>query len=204
MDERLLASLVYTALGYLSGGILYAYLLPRLLRGIDVRDGTDDHNPGGFNAVKACGLPLGVLCIVLDILKGTVPVLLAMRVGGVQGWYLVPVVLSPVIGHAWPLLLRGRGGKCISVSFGVFIALLPDILLGVFWAVFYLALLPVVHDHRVLTRVSSLLMLVVAFLVYPMAYVRAIACGVTGILQLRHRRPGSRQAQHEPLGPEAA
>ena len=199
-----MASLVYTALGYLSGGILYAYLLPRLLRGIDVRDGTDDRNPGGFNAVKACGLPLGVLCIVLDILKGTVPVLLAIRVGGVQGWYLVPVVLSPVVGHAWPLLLRGRGGKCISVSFGVFIALLPDILLGLFWAVFYVALLPVVHDHRVLTRVSSLLMLVAAFLVYPMAYVRAIACGVTGILQLRHRRPGSRQAQQEPIGPEAA
>ena len=199
-----MASLVYSALGYLSGGILYAYLLPRLLRGIDVRDGTDDRNPGGFNAVKACGLPLGVLCIVLDILKGTVPVLLAIRVGGVQGWYLVPVVLSPVVGHAWPLLLRGRGGKCISVSFGVLIALLPDILLGLFWAVFYVALLPVVHDHRVLTRVSSLLMLVAAFLVYPMAYVRAIACGVTGILQLRHRRPGSRQAQQEPIGPEAA
>ena len=204
MDERLLTSLAYTALGYLSGGILYAYLLPRLLRGIDVREGTDDHNPGGFNAVRACGLPLGVLCIVLDILKGTVPVLLAMRLGHVRDWYLVPVVLSPVIGHAWPLLLRGRGGKCISVSFGVLIALLPEILLGLFWAVAYLALLPVVRDHRVLTRVSSLLMLAAAFLVYPMAYVRAIACGVTGILQIKHRRRSPQEACQEPFGPQAA
>lgn len=195
MDERLVMCLVYTVLGYLSGGMLYAYLLPKLLRGIDVREGTDDGNPGGFNAIQACGLPLGILCIALDILKGTVPVLLAIHLGGLQGWYLVPAVLAPVAGHAWPLLLRGRGGKCISVSFGVFIGLLPEVLLGVFWAVFYLALLPVIHDHRVLTRVSSLMMLVMAFLVYPMAYVRAIACGVTGILHIKHRPKGNAETE---------
>lgn len=202
MRPEWIACLLYTGLGYLSGGIMYAYVLPRLFRGVDVRRYGEDSNPGGFNAVVACGWGLGVVCIVLDILKGTLPVLLAIRHGGVQGWFLVPVVLAPVAGHAWPLLLRGgHGGKCISVSFGVLIGLLPEVLLAVVWAVCYLTLLPAIKDHRILTRLSSLMMLVMAFIMYPIAYVRVIACGVTGILQIKHRR---KSRAPEPLGSETA
>ncbi len=203
MNIELVRCLFYSAAGYLSGGIMYAYWLPRLLRHVDVRDFGEDHNPGGFNAVTACGLPLGIACIVLDILKGTLPVLLAVRVGGVREWFLVPVVLAPVMGHAWPLLHRGQGGKCISVSFGVLIGLLPELLLAVIWAVFYVGLLPFVRDHRVLTQLSSLLLLVAAFVVYPMAYVRAIAGGVVSILQIKHRRK-TPAAQEDTVGPEPA
>lgn len=133
---------LYVCLGYLSGNIMYAYWVPKLLKGVDVRDYGADHNPGAANATLACGLPMGILCAVLDILKGTVPVTLALHVSDITGWALVPIVLAPVVGHAWPLLIPGKGGKAIATSFGVFIGLMPEILLAVLWAALLLICLP--------------------------------------------------------------
>ena len=53
---------LYVCLGYLSGNIMYAYWVPKLLKGVDVRDYGADHNPGAANATLACGLPMGILC----------------------------------------------------------------------------------------------------------------------------------------------
>lgn len=184
----LLTCVVYTVLGYLSGGVLYAYWVPRWLKRLDVRDYGEDQNPGAANAAAACGLWIGILCAVLDIAKGCVPVLLAIHLRHVTGWYLVPVALAPVIGHGWPLLHRGQGGKCIAVSFGVYIALMPFVWLALIWAGLLLLCLPVVHDHRVLILITSLLTALISLVLYP-GPLCAISCGVTGVLQIKHRKP---------------
>ncbi len=184
--------LFYTVVGYLSGNVMYAYWLPKVLRGVDVRDYGADHNPGAANATVACGLPMGILCAAMDILKGTVPVALARVVSQLVGWYLLPVALAPVCGHAWPVFWHGRGGKAIAVSFGVLIGLLPDLLLAPLWAALLLACLPFIKQHRQLILVTSAAMAALSFLLYPMGFARAIACGVAGILMIKHRRPPQR------------
>lgn len=184
----------------MSGNIMYAYWLPRWLRGVDVREFGADRNPGAANATVACGLPLGVACALLDILKGTLPVMLALRVGHLSPWYMVPVVLAPVVGHAWPILFQGKGGKAIATSFGVLIGLMPEILLAPLWAAIILVCLPFIHDHRVLMIVTSTAMALGSFLLYPMIPVRVIACGVAGILVNRHRSPKERTPQTEQEG----
>ncbi len=184
--------LFYTVVGYLSGNVMYAYWLPKMLRGVDVRDYGADHNPGAANATVACGLPMGVLCALMDILKGTVPVALAQAEGQLFGWYLLPVALAPVCGHAWPVFWHGRGGKAIAVSFGVLIGLLPDLLLAPLWAALLLVCLPFIKQHRQLILVTSAAMAALSFLFYPMGYARAIACGVAGVLIIKHRRPPKR------------
>lgn len=198
MTHELLSCMLYTLGGYLSGGILFSCWLPRALRCVDVRKYGEDGNPGAFNAIVACGLPIGLTCVVLDILKGTLPVLAALHLGDLSGWYMVPVVIAPVAGHAWPIQRHGHGGKAISVSFGVMLGLLPHLWLAAIWAVFYLLLLLVIRDHRILTRVSSLLLLISAFALYPAAHVRAMTAGVVGILQIKHRKPNDR-AEKYPL-----
>lgn len=198
MKHELVRCVLYAFAGYLSGSILFAYWIPRALCHVDVRNYGEDGNPGGFNAIVACGFPVGVLCIVLDILKGALPVLAALHLGELSGWYMVPVVIAPVAGHAWPVQCPSQGGKAISVSFGVMLGLMPQLLLAVIWAALYLLLLPVIRDHRVLTQVSSLLFLLCAFVLYPAAYVRAMTAGVVGILQIKHRKPNV-QAKENPL-----
>lgn len=191
--------LVYTLGGYLSGNIMYAYWLPRRLRGVDVRDYGSDHNPGAANATLACGLPVGVACALLDILKGTIPVALALHVGKLPLWYMVPVVVAPVAGHAWPVLFDGKGGKAIATGFGVLIGLLPGIWLAPLWAAIILVCLPFIHDHRVLMVVTSALLMVGSLLVYPMPPVRLMACGVAGIIMVRHCPPRVNLPEAEPM-----
>jgi acyl phosphate:glycerol-3-phosphate acyltransferase len=193
----LLLCIVYTVGGYLSGNIMYAYWLPKWIRGVDVREYGADHNPGAANATVACGLPIGITCAVMDILKGAVPVYLAMHMAQLPMEYMVPVVLAPVIGHGWPLLFNGRGGKAICVSFGVLIGLLPEILLAPLWAVIILVLLPFIHNHAMLMVVTSTAMSLGSFLLYPMIPIRLMACGVSGILIVRHRKPKERTPQTE-------
>lgn len=116
-----LAAIVFSCAGYLLGGVLFAVLLGRLGRR-DVR-AVGDGNPGAVNAFKAAGPVAGVAALLLDFLKGAVPVGLARWVFGVEGWWLVPVALAPVLGHAFPLFARFRGGKAVAVTFGAWCGL---------------------------------------------------------------------------------
>jgi len=90
--------------------------------GRDVRE-FGDGNPGAVNAFRAGGWRIGVPALLLDFLKGAVPVAVAKYALGVAGFWLVPVALAPVAGHAFSPWLRFRGGKAVAVTFGVWCGL---------------------------------------------------------------------------------
>ncbi|GAB4430560.1 MAG: hypothetical protein Kow00106_25130 [Anaerolineae bacterium] len=73
--------------------------------------------------LRAGGLRWGALALALDFLKGAVPVGLAHFIGDVQGATLVAVALAPVMGHAFSPWLRGRGGKAVAATFGIWAGL---------------------------------------------------------------------------------
>ena len=111
--------------GVFCGSFLFGSLLPRVFKKIDVTELAEDHNPGTANAVKYAGVPVGLLCLAGDILKGALPVHSAIRMG-LATESLFPLIMSaPVFGHAYSLFHHGKGGKAIAVSFGVLIGLLP-------------------------------------------------------------------------------
>jgi glycerol-3-phosphate acyltransferase PlsY len=64
-----------------------------------------------------------MLAIILDGLKGLVPVALAVYIGDVSGWLLVLVSLAPLLGHVYTPFLNFQGGKALATSFGVWTAL---------------------------------------------------------------------------------
>ncbi len=115
--------LEYILIGYLSGSVLYAYLLPRYLKHVDVTEKSGDGNPGAANAFLYAGIPVGVLVLVMELLKGFVPVHLAM--GRLAEPLFGLVMAAPVLGHAFPLGRRRQGGKAIAVSFGVLLGIWP-------------------------------------------------------------------------------
>jgi glycerol-3-phosphate acyltransferase PlsY len=111
--------------GFLSGSVMYSYILPKLLCGVDVRDASPDRNPGGANAIRSAGVGLGLVCILLDILKAFIPVYIAVTYAGIRGFWLAPVVAAPVFGHAFSPFLKFRGGKSVSTFYGALLALWP-------------------------------------------------------------------------------
>ena len=55
--------------GFLLGGVMFSRALPKLLTGKDVCALRADKNPGAANVFAVCGVPMGLLCLALDMLK---------------------------------------------------------------------------------------------------------------------------------------
>jgi glycerol-3-phosphate acyltransferase PlsY len=179
-------SLACAAAGFLLGSMPFSLWMGRLFLGVDVRK-YGDGNPGATSAWRAGGWRLGVPALLLDYLKGALPVAFSYFIAGIGGWSLVPVALAPVLGSAFSPFLRFRGGKSVAVSFGIWTGLtlghapiLLGLLLGLFaavqsadaWAVLFAGLGLLLH--LLLIRGGPVLPLVCA--------------GNTAILLCTHRR----------------
>ena len=116
------ARLLLIALGYLSGSIPYAVIVARW-RGVDIR-AVGSKNPGAHNVMVHVGRWWGRLVAILDLLKGTLPALLA-RLAGLGDWDVVWVGVAAVVGHVTSPFLGFRGGKGLSTAFGLMLALAP-------------------------------------------------------------------------------
>lgn len=135
-----MTSLFWTGLGFLLGAMPFSYWLGRLVLRTDIRS-YGDGNPGAVNAWRAGSWRVGLPAMLLDYLKGAVPVSLAHLAFGISGWGLIPVALAPVLGHAFSPFLRFRGGKAVAATFGIWTGLLVaegPMVLGIFCGFFYL------------------------------------------------------------------
>lgn len=110
------------ALGYLSGSIPYAVIVSRA-RGVDIR-AVGSKNPGAHNVMVHVGRWSGRLVAILDLLKGTLPALLA-RWAGLSDWDVVWVGVAAMLGHVTSPFLAFKGGKGLSTAFGLMLALAP-------------------------------------------------------------------------------
>jgi glycerol-3-phosphate acyltransferase PlsY len=109
-----------------------------MARGLDIR-AHGSRNIGATNVGRVLGRRLGLLCFVLDVLKGALPVLVAGAAAGVLGRTLagegaigaaemglwLAVAVAAVVGHMFPLYLRFRGGKGVATGFGAICAMWP-------------------------------------------------------------------------------
>jgi glycerol-3-phosphate acyltransferase PlsY len=116
-----------TVLSYLSGSIPFGYLLVRIFRREDIRT-SGSGNIGATN-VSRKSPRLGLVTLLLDALKGLVPVLIALTFARRCG--AAPYVLGSlaafcaIVGHIFPVWLRFRGGKGVATGLGSWIALAP-------------------------------------------------------------------------------
>lgn len=114
--------ILWVILAFLSGSLPFSVWVGRLALHEDVRQ-FGDGNPGASNVFRAGGKGWGVLALVLDFLKGAIPVGLANFWAGMDGWGITAVALAPILGHAFSPFLRFRGGKALAVTFGVWTGL---------------------------------------------------------------------------------
>lgn len=183
----MLRAALFILLGYLSGGVMYSYYIPRLLTGEDVRAQGADCNPGAANAFRLCGPMVGVLCALLDVLKATLPVYAAATYGGLRGLPLALAALAPVLGHAYPVTLRFRGGKAIASAFGALLGLWPVTRAVLLLAAIVLILLPLLRDHALL-MLSSLCAFTALTLLGPLREMHLVAVGLLIVVGGRHVR----------------
>jgi acyl-phosphate glycerol 3-phosphate acyltransferase len=120
------ATLAATALAaYLVGGVPFGWLVARA-RGVDIlRLGSG--NIGATNVGRVLGMKYGVLVFLLDLAKGSLPVLAASFLPANDLPNSLPVAagVSAFLGHLFPVYLRFRGGKGVATGVGVVAVLLP-------------------------------------------------------------------------------
>ncbi|HKX17756.1 MAG TPA: glycerol-3-phosphate 1-O-acyltransferase PlsY [bacterium] len=104
-------------LGYFIGALPTGLILVRVLRGEDIRK-YGSGNIGAANVLRVAGPGVAAAVLFVDVLKGLVPVLIALR-GGLAPWAVAAAGLAAIAGHNWSVFLGFRGGKGIATSFGV-------------------------------------------------------------------------------------
>ncbi len=111
-------------LAWLIGATPFGYLAGKL-RGIDIRQ-HGSGNIGATNVLRVLGKPIGITTLVLDVLKGLVPVIIAQRVAG-PDHSLVPILaaVAAILGHNYTFWLGFKGGKGIATSAGAIAPLIP-------------------------------------------------------------------------------
>jgi glycerol-3-phosphate acyltransferase PlsY len=141
-------------LGYLLGSIPFGLILTKLAGTEDLRS-IGSGNTGATNVLRTGRKGLAAATLLLDMLKGTVAVIIAGTYGGAEAAMLAG--LGAFLGHLFPVWLNFKGGKGVAVYIGI--------LIGLFWpaAIVFCALWLLT---AVITRYSSLSALV-ASLVTP-------------------------------------
>ena len=110
------ASAALVALAYLAGSIPFGLLITRAVSGQDVR-AVGSGNIGATNVARAAGRSAAALTLLLDALKGLLPVLLAAHLTGPEGGLVTAAcAIAAVLGHCFPVWLRFRGGKGVATA----------------------------------------------------------------------------------------
>lgn len=118
----MLKVLIFVIISYLLGSLPNGLYVANL-KGIDIRN-EGSKNTGATNVFRVMGAKFGILVLILDALKGFIPLFIADKFG-VTGNSLVLIGIIAVIGHTFSPFLNFKGGKGVATSLGIFLYLAP-------------------------------------------------------------------------------
>ena len=113
---------------YLVGSLSFAVIVSKLMGLNDPRT-FGSKNPGATNVLRSGSKPAAILTLVLDALKGYIPVALVQWFGkdyGLSDGTVAMVGIAAFFGHLYPVFFKFIGGKGVATALGV--------VFGVHWA----------------------------------------------------------------------
>ena len=110
-------------IAYLLGSIPFAYIMGRLIKGVDIRK-VGGGNMGAVNTMREIGPVPGFTVLLADMAKGSLAILVAQWLDLSLTWVFV-VGFVVVAGHNWPVWLKFKGGQGLATTLGVLLALAP-------------------------------------------------------------------------------
>ena len=119
--------IIVAIIAYLIGSINFSVIISKKMAGFDVRE-KGSGNAGSTNVLRTVGKKAALLTLICDILKGIVPVIVAILIGkianhfgaDVKEEYLAQIAgILTIIGHTYPVFFKFKGGKGVASSLGL-------------------------------------------------------------------------------------
>lgn len=154
---------------YLCGSIPFGLLVGKWVKGVDIRQ-HGSGNIGTTNVFRVIGKKWGLFVFFLDALKGSLGVISGCLLSGqtLGSSASLMFAITAILGHAFPVWLKFKGGKGVATSLGVFMAAAfpPTIAAFGIWIAFFM----VTH----IVSISSL----AAAVVFPVASLIFVRMGM--------------------------
>jgi len=123
-------NIIFYIVAYLVGSIPFGLILAKKFAGVNVQE-SGSKSIGATNVLRvvketnpALAKKLGIATVLLDAIKGTVVILIAMIYGmSVETLWAIAVI--SVLGHCYSVYLNFEGGKGVATGLGVFAVLIP-------------------------------------------------------------------------------
>ena len=155
----MLPFVLMTTLSYFCGSIPFGLILGKAIKGIDLR-AYGSGNIGATNAWRVLGPRWGLLCLILDALKGLVPVAVLPQLffntdNPLLIHATIVAAIATIVGHMYPCWLGFRGGKGVATSLGVLVIVSPwGVLVAVSLFVLTLAVFRLVSLSSIIAAVG--------------------------------------------------
>ena len=182
-----LIALVVVVGAYLIGSISTGYLIVKAKTGEDIRT-VGSGSTGATNVKRVLGKKWFFTVMILDAIKGALPVVLAklfVTAGTHLGLAPVLASVAVIIGHSKSCFLGFKGGKSVASGVGTILALnfVVGAIIALVWAT-------ITYTTKYVSVGSIIALLISPFLMYffwaPVAYVAYCALGAIYIVYL-HR-----------------
>ncbi len=118
--------LLLILLCYLIGAIPFSFLFGKYLGKVDIsRKGSG--NIGATNVLRSSNIPVALLSLTADLLKGLLAAWIGLAWGGPG--LAAACGVAVVVGHCYSVFISFKGGKGVATAAGVIALLMPKIFL---------------------------------------------------------------------------
>ena len=181
----MISKFIFFSLAYLFGSIPFGLIIGKAVKGIDIRD-YGSHNIGTTNVFRVVGKKWGLVVFALDALKGFAAVKLPAILNlGYSSKLTILLGIMAILGHAFPIWLKFKGGKGVATSLGVFLAAAP-VPAGIAFGIWILTFL-VTHIISISSLVAAVCFPIACFLTIRNPWLVAVSLALGIFIFYTHR-----------------
>ena len=187
MIYKIFELILTVVVAYIIGSIPTGYIIVKAKTGKDIRT-VGSGSTGATNVKRVLGKKYFFIVMLLDALKGALPVLLAehfITAGSSLGLAPVAAAVAVIIGHSTSMFLHFKGGKSVASGVGTILALnfIAGLIIAVVWGI-------ITYVTKYVSVGSIIALAISPFIMYylnaPLAYIAYCALGALYIVYL-HR-----------------
>lgn len=173
-----IVGIILMACSYFIGCISPATIVAKA-NGIDIRK-EGSGNPGTTNVLRTLGKKAAAVTLIIDILKGAVPVIIGSFAGPVFAFGCGTMAM---IGHVWPFQFKFKGGKGVATGIGVILAVNP--ILGLMLLIIFAVVVAITRYVSLGSCIAALVMPALAIVLVPDFFWFSVI--IAAIIIIKHR-----------------